>query len=122
VPSWSVWDSDAVSSLLGAAALLGWIWIMGGDLVTIVTIRRMPSRRDFRQISTRRGLVVFGLSIMFVSYQFVTQARTGIWYPSDYRNSDWWILLNQSIVVIAGPAFILGGIALWLRDKARHTQ
>jgi hypothetical protein len=117
VPSWSVWQLPSMNLVLGVAVLAGWLWMMWADLVTTLKLRRIPARGELSAVPTWKGLVIAGLSLIFVSYTFLSRADTGIWYPNDYRNSDWWVLANQIVVVILGPALIAIGVAVGLRRR-----
>ena len=121
MPDWDVGWLSPVSSVLEAAWLC---WC----LVFVVSYWRTPP--DRRTLATARGtnlnpslqwkgLIGFGLSLMFVSYQFVSAANTGVWFPGDYRNSDWWVLFNQIVVVIIGPMIVVAGV---IRALKRHSD
>jgi len=115
------WKSDDVASMLGWAMALAWVWMVVSYLRAPHNLRRILSYGgDPLHESLRwKGLVLFAVSIMCVSYNFVKAANTGVWPAADYRNSDGWILANQVVVLLVGPALIVGGVALWLRRWRR---
>jgi hypothetical protein len=118
------WNSTAVSSFLDSALLLGWLWMVVAYLRAPHNLRRLWSYGgDPLHESLRwRGLVVFGVSLMCVSYNFVMAANSGTWPPGDYRNGDWWILANQALVVLVGPALVAAGVAAWMKRRGSSVR
>jgi hypothetical protein len=120
VPDWHVGWLSPVSAVLGAAMLCWWLVIVGSYWRTPPN-RRMLATGHGTNLNPSlqwKGLIGFGLSLMFVSYQFVSTANTGVWSPGDYRNSDWWILFNQGVAVVIGPLIVVAGVIRALRRRS----
>lgn len=113
--------ASGFSSLLTLLACAGAVWLAVSylrgphDLRRLFSLRVDPSNAD---ALNWRVTIVLGLFIMCISFDFLLSANSGLWLPGDYRNSEAWTWFNRLMVVVVGPAFIVGGlIEGWRRHR-----